>query len=114
MNRTWLYYFGCIPFRISIATVFLFGLNPMIGPVSVFACIALIMAAGFVRNHWTHKDVGFFGGKVWWHDFRIFHAGMWVLIAVLLFFDIPYAGILVLYDILPGIIEKCNSAELTN
>jgi len=108
MNLTKLFYFGCIPFRLSIATVLLIGINPMVGPVSVFACLALIMAAGFARNNWVHKDVGFFGGKVWWHDFRKFHAGLWVIIAILLFFDVQYAGVLVLYDLIPGILEKCQ------
>lgn len=108
MNRTRLYYFGCIPFRFFIATILLLGINPMIGPVSVLACIALLMAAGFARNHCTHKGVGFFGGNVWWDDFRMFHAGIWVLVAVLLFCNVRFAGILVIYDLLPGIMEKCN------
>jgi hypothetical protein len=108
MHRTTLFYAGCIPVRLSVATILLIGINPMIGPVSVFACVALIMAAGFVRNHWTHKEVGFFGGKVWWHGLRNFHAGIWVTIAILLFLDIRYAGVLILYDIIPGIIQKCQ------
>lgn len=111
MNINRLYYFGCIPFRIFIATILLLGINPMVGPVSALACIALLMAAGFARNHWTQKDVGFFGGKVWWDDFRMFHAGVWVLIATFLFFDVRFAGILVLYDLLPGIMEKCNGVR---
>jgi hypothetical protein len=110
--RTKLFYFGCVPARLSIATVILLGINPMVSGVSIFGCIALAMAIGFLVNHYRHKKVGFFGGQAWWHDFRKFHTGIWVLVSILLFLEIRFAGVLVLYDLIPGIIDVCRGVNL--
>ena len=106
-----LFYSGCVPARVAIATVLIFGINPMVSGVSIFGCIALLMSLGFFINHCRHKKVGIFGGEVWWHDFRPFHAGIWLIVGILLFFDVQYAGILVLYDLIPGIIESCRNTN---
>lgn len=111
-RRTKLFYFGCVPARIAIATILLLGINPMVYGVSILGCIALIMAIGFLVNHLRHKKVGFFGGQAWWHDFRKFHTGVWVLVSILLFLDIRFAGVLVLYDLIPGIIDVCRGVNL--
>ena len=111
-RRTKLFYFGCVPARIAIATILLLGSNPIVYDISILGCIALIMATGFLVNHLRHKKVGFFGGQAWWHDFRKFHTGVWVLVSILLFLDIRFAGILVLYDLIPGIIDVCRGVNL--
>ena len=111
MDRTKLFYFGCMPARIAIATIFLIGINPKIGPVSIFGILTAFMAIGFLINHWNNKKIGFFGGNAWWHDFRPFHAGLWAIISLLLFFDVQYAGVLVLYDLLPGSIDVCRGVN---
>tara|TARA_B110000858_G_C17809931_1_gene480527 strand:+ start:12792 stop:13133 length:342 start_codon:yes stop_codon:yes gene_type:complete len=109
--RTKLFYFGCVPVRIAIATIFLLGINPKVGPVSIFGILATFMAIGFLVNHYNNKKTGFFGGNAWWHGFRPFHAGLWTIVAILLFFDARYAGILVLYDLLPGTMEVCRGVN---
>ena len=110
--RTKLFYFGCLPARVTIATILLLGINPMVSGVSIFGCIALIMAIGFVVNHFRNKEIGFFGGKAWWHDFRRFHAGVWFIVSVLLFLDVRFAGVIILYDLIPGIIDVCRGVNL--
>ena len=108
MSRTKLYYFGCVPVRIATAILILLGINPMVQGVSIFGCIAAIFSLGFVRKHFRNDKVGFFGGEVWWHHFRKFHAAIWALVSLLLFLDVNWVGFIILYDILPGIIEKCR------
>lgn len=110
--RTKLFYFGCVPARMAIATVLLLGINPMVSGVSILGCVALIMAIGFLINHIRHKKVGFFGGQAWWHNYRIFHVGIWVIASVLLFVDIRFAGILILYDLIPGVLSVCRGVNL--
>lgn len=110
--RTKLFYFGCVPARLSLGIIFLLGVNPMISGVSIFGCIALAMAIGFLVNHFRHKKVGFFGGDAWWHDFRRFHSLFWFITSILLFLDIRYAGVVVLYDLVPGIIDVCRGVNL--
>ena len=109
--RTKLFYFGCVPARLAIAVIFLLGINPKAGPVSIFGVLTALMAIGFLVNHYNNKRTGFFGGNAWWHDFRPFHAGLWTIISILLFFDVQYAGILVLYDLLPGILDVCRGVN---
>lgn len=109
--RTKLFYFGCVPARVSIAVIFLLGINPKVGPISIFGILTTLMAIGFLVNHCNNKKTGFFGGNAWWHDFRPFHAGIWSLISILLFFDVRYAGMLVLYDVLPGILDVCRGVN---
>lgn len=110
--RTKLFYFGCVPARIAIAAILLLGINPMVSGVSILGCIALIMAIGFLINHVRHKKVGFFGGQAWWHGLRRFHVGVWVIISVLLFLEVRFAGIFVLYDLIPGIVDVCRGVNL--
>lgn len=110
--RTKLFYFACVPARVTIATVLLLGINPMVSGVSIFGCIALLMACGFLVNYVRHKKSGFFGGNAWWHDYRKFHTGIWVLVSMLLFLEIRFAGILILYDLIPGIIDVCKGVNL--
>ena len=111
-RRTKLFYFGCVPARLAIATILLLGINPMVSGVSILGCIGLIMALGFLWNYVKHKKTGFFGGPAWWHDFRIFHVGTWIIASVLLFVDIRFAGILILYDLIPGVISVCRGVNL--
>jgi len=111
-RRTKLFYFGCVPARIAIAIILLLGINPMVSGVSIFGCIALAIAVGFLVNHIRHKEIGFFGGQAWWHSFRRFHAGVWLIISILLFFNVQFAGVLVLYDLVPGIIDVCRGVNL--
>ena len=110
--RTKLFYFGCVPARLFLAILFLMGVNPKISGVSIFGCITLLMACGFLVNHFRVKKVGFFGGRAWWHDFRSFHAALWVITSFLLFFNVKYAGVIVLYDVLPGVIDVCRGVNL--
>ena len=110
--RTKLFYFGCVPARLSLAILFLVGINPMVSGVSIFGCITLLMACGFIVNHIQEKKMGFFGGEAWWHDFRRFHALFWLIISAMLFVDFQYAGVLVLYDLVPGLIDVCRGVNL--
>lgn len=110
--RTKLFYFGCVPARLVIATVLLLGINPMVSGVSVFGCIVLLMSIGFLINHVQHKKVGFFGGRAWWHAFRRFHAGVWLIVSILLFLDVRFAGIFIMYDLIPGVIDVCRGVNL--
>ena len=109
--KTKLFYFGCVPARLAIAVIFLLGINPKVGPVSIFGILTALMAIGFLVNHYNNKKTGFFGGNAWWHEFRPFHSGIWFLISLLLFFDVQYAGVLVLYDVLPGILDVCKGVN---
>jgi len=84
----------------------------MVSGVSIFGCFALLMACGFLVNFVRHKKTGFFGGNAWWHDYRKFHTGIWVLVSMLLFLEIRFAGILILYDLIPGIIDVCKGVNL--
>lgn len=106
-------YYVCVFVRLGIAAVMLAGINPMISGVSVFGCLALTMAIGFAIKYSRHDKVGFFGGEVWWHHLRKFHAVIWLLVAALLFMDIRWAGVLVLYDVIPGILHNGVSPETT-
>jgi hypothetical protein len=110
--RTKLFYFGCVPARLGLAILFLIGFNPMISGVSVLGCITLLMAAGFMVNHYREKKTGFFGGEAWWHDFRKFHSVMWSITSVMLFLDFKYAGVVVIYDLIPGFIDVCRGVNL--
>lgn len=110
--RTKLFYFGCVPARVAISVIILLGVNPKVGPISIFGILTAFMAIGFFINHYNHKKTGFFGGNAWWHEFRPFHGGIWLLISTLLFFNVQYAGILVLYDVIPGILDVCRGVNL--
>ena len=110
--RTKLFYFGCVPARLAIATILLLGINPMVSGVSILGCITLAMAIGFIVNHVRHKKTGFFGGRAWWHDFRKFHAVLWLITSILLFLDIRFAGVLIIYDLIPGVINVCRGVNL--
>ena len=58
-RRTKLFYFGCVLSKcLAIATILLLGINPMVSGVSIFGCIALIMALGFLVNYLRHKKSG--------------------------------------------------------
>ena len=87
------------------------GINPMLSGVSIFGCLALTMAIGFAVKHWRHDNIGFFGGQVWWHELRVFHAGIWALVAAFMFLDQRWAGALVLYDVIPGLLHDGVSPE---
>jgi len=84
----------------------------MVSGVSIFGCIALLMACGFLVNHFRHKKTGFFGGNAWWHDYRKFHTGIWLIASMLMFLNTRFAGILILYDLIPGTIDVCKGVNL--
>jgi hypothetical protein len=110
--RTRLFYFGCVPARVGAATIILLRINPMVSGISIFGCITILMTLGFIINHVRHKQNGFFGGRAWWHEFRKFHAVIWLAVSMLLFLDIHFAGILIIYDLLPGLIDVCRGVNL--
>lgn len=80
-HRTLLFMCGCLPLRASIAyyastcsekTLRVMGVIAMIASLSFF-----IVWAGKTRN-----KKGFFGGDVWWQDYRILHSALLMIFAV--------------------------------
>lgn len=110
INRRLLYFNGCVPIRLILGVLILSDANPMLFGIPVFSMLALFIALGFVRTHVRQVMVGFFGGRVWWHNLRIFHATMWFCASMLINIEMKLlAGALVIMDIIPGFVLSHHS-----
>ena len=80
-DRTYLFLGVCLTVRTLIT--YLAMRFPDVA--AVFAPAALIPGIGFLYTYIAHMyngGVGYFGGKVWWHDLRLTHAALWTTFAL--------------------------------
>jgi len=76
MNRSFVFWFVCIPARVLLAYVAYRRQGNAVGIRSV----ATLVAATWLLDL-QHSPTGFFGGPVWWADARKFHGLVWALYA---------------------------------
>lgn len=98
-----LYSMLCIPLRLIPVIIFFLTerYNNYISFLYFFWCIL------FVYKSFTYHDkqIGFFGGRVWWQNLRIFHALNYLLFNLLVFRNKNYiAKIILVLDLIIGIL----------
>lgn len=102
----------CVPIRVLIVYG-AYRLAP-IYPLPVSAALALV-AVGFgqtyVRSDPT-KDLGFFGGPVWWHRMRLLHTLLYAIAAALAWERSPYTWVPLAIDILTGLVAVLRHYDL--
>lgn len=100
-----IFWFGCIPTRVAIvgiaAVVEGYGFRTA---QLVLASIAVVIAIGFIfmRN----KQVGFFGGRVWWGSLRPVHSVLYGIYAIMSFMGILGAPLALAIDVVVAVLGK--------
>ena len=75
MDRKTLFLIGCMPVRLSFVAIAYYFFEKKYKYVQYFlGLIGLIIGFSFILSFIKNKKVGFFGGKVWWHNLRLVHA----------------------------------------
>ena len=94
-SRLWVV---CIIVRATIAII-----STMVDknrPIRFFSAIfTLVIGISFLHAYSKGNTVGFFGGEVWWHDLRLFHAITYTTFAVCSLHDITFAHYLLWFDV---------------
>ena len=102
-TRAMLFIFACIPIRLLLAYL------PQVLPVRLlqpFGLIILAMASGFTYLAITRgrMNAGEAGGKTWWADVRLIHAGLLGASSVYLFMKERSATLPLMLDAIAGIL----------
>ena len=107
MERKTLFLICCIPVRLSFVAIAYYFFKNKYKYVQYFlGLIGLIIGFSFILSFIKNKKVGFFGGKVWWHNLRLVHALNYIGFGTttLLLKEQP-AYIFLLFDAILGIIR---------
>jgi hypothetical protein len=103
VDRALLFLLVCIPVRLSfvyISKTFTHKYAQIL-----MGIIGLIIGIGFVNSFITNAEVGFFGGKAWWHNLRIIHAFNYIIFGLLtLLYKYKKAYLILLLDIIIGLL----------
>ena len=102
-TRALLFLFACIPARLLMAYL------PQVLPASLlqpFGLAVLAMACGFAYLAITRgrMDAGEAGGKTWWADVRLVHAGLLAAASIYLFMKERSATVPLMLDAIAGIL----------
>jgi hypothetical protein len=104
-NRFTLFLLACIPARFFMAYFAYRFPSPILG--LIVAPVALNWLFG------PHRQIGFFGGPIWWKHLRSVHALMYINFAIFSFLRIPSAYVWLLLDVvialLAGVINHLGS-----
>lgn len=107
-RRRMLFWAVCIPMRalIAIAVLYVGVRHPsLLPPVAAYTGVtAAMFAFHAVRAMTGQKTHGGFGGAVWWAHARYFHIAMWAACAGLAAMRVPWAGALLLFDVLGAVV----------
>lgn len=70
----------------------------------------LIISFSFFRNYINYKqnDKGFFGGKVWWNNYRLIHAITFGIFSICALYKFKYSWTILLFDAILGTIFFSN------
>ena len=91
---------ACILARLGLALVAKFVPNDYL---PYLGYLALVPVIGFVYQYNYSKQTGFFGQKLWWNPFRLFHALMYFLFAILAILKNESAYLVLLADAFAGV-----------
>lgn len=105
-RRIYIYIFGCLLIRLLFIIIVKF-VN--IKYLPFFGIITLILSILFIRSFIKNKKVGFFGGKVWWNNLRLFHSIMYLIFSICSFYKIPSSYIILIFDLLIGLLFFINN-----
>lgn len=114
-KRILTFLFGCILLRIILAlSAYYFESKEYRIPLVIMGIIALIMGLSFFSIYfdiagtdsankqlqvWMDQD-----SKVWWNDLRPLHGTLYIVFALLVFFNIKYSYVLLSLDVTIGLI----------
>ena len=107
MNKIiYIFLFGCFVSRILIAILAkIINVNYLPIMVIFTSIISLSFLRGFILNS---PKTGFFGSKVWWQNYRIFHSFNFGLFSLLAFCKNPNSWIVLFIDAWFGLIFFIN------
>lgn len=111
--RILLFIFLCFPVRLLIAFFAKFLQNNSIKKKHlqsttiqyIFILFTLIIGISFINNWFINKQVGGFGGKVWWKNLRLIHGINFILYSILSIMNVKNAYKLLFMDALIGILS---------
>lgn len=99
----------CLPVRLTIAALVLTLLPP-----TLVTLYMKLTAAGFLCNALLtlvgRKTRGGLGGVVWWNEVRWVHIALWVATSVLSSQRVPWAGWLLVADVVVGALVRLVTA----
>jgi hypothetical protein len=103
MNNKQTFIWGCIPARLLL--VYIIYKTPIVYRKYI-SFVTLLISFGFFNKyiHSNKSDKGFFGNKVWWNKYRLFHSFMFLLFSILSFNNYSESWIVLLLDVLFGIV----------
>ena len=101
--------FGCLPVRISIALI---AKNLDVDYLPIMAIFTSIISLGFFNAYLKNSRVGFFGGDVWWNNYRLVHSIIFGLFSILAFCKHPDSWIVLLVDVCFGLLFFINNYML--
>lgn len=104
-----LFWTVCLPVRLTIAALVLTLLPPTL--VTLYTGLT---AAGFLYNALLtlagRKTRGGLGGVVWWNEVRWVHIALWAATSVLSSQRVPWAGWLLVADVVVGAVARLVTA----
>ena len=94
--------FGCLPVRISLALI---AKYIDVKYLPVMAIFTSIISLGFFITYWNNSsDTGFFGGVIWWNNYRLIHSFTFGLFSILAFSKYTNSWLVLLADVCIGLL----------
>lgn len=107
-KRLLLFLFGCIGFRTSMAVL---AKYVSLDNLQIMGYISLMPAFGLIYIYLTgvrEGDLGGFGGKIWWNNFRPLHSFLYFLFAYNAINRNPKSWRVLALDVTVGFIVFCR------
>ena len=103
-NRIFLYTCVCLVVRILLVYL-VYSTKEKATYQNIAALISALIGLSFVWQYlYSKKELGFFGGKVWWKQLRVLHAFLFLLFAVLVLNGYKDACLVLIPGLVFGII----------
>lgn len=110
INRILLFIFVCLVVRL----LFVYGSYKVLQQDNktlryIISFISLLIGISFINQYNRNKTIGGFGGKAYWHPFRIVHGFNYMLFALLFALNYKKSYLVLLFDVSIGLLVFLNN-----
>ena len=110
INRILLFIFACFLVRI----LFVYGSYKVLQKNNttlryILSFIGLVIGISFIKQYKMNRTMGVFGGKAYWHPFRIVHGLNYIIFALLFALNYKKSYLILVFDVIIGLLVFLNN-----
>lgn len=109
-NRILLFLILCIPIRLLLSYFAYYLQNKNINNlykkilINLFSIISFLIGISFLYQYYLNRKIGFFGGEIYWSNFRLLHSFNYILFSILFLLNYKNSYLILLFDVILGLL----------